>query len=61
MEQSLRMKEREMHDLRQRIADVELTRTALAAERLHCDLRTAAFCAALEHIGRVYAFRGIFP
>jgi glutamate dehydrogenase (NAD(P)+) len=32
-----------------------------AAKRFKCDLRTAAYCAALEQIGKVYAIRGIFP
>lgn len=36
-------------------------RTKLAAERFKCDLRTAAHCAALENIARVYSLRGIFP
>lgn len=36
-------------------------RTKLAAHRYECDLRTAAYCAALEHIERVYRVRGIFP
>ncbi len=36
-------------------------RTQLARHRYDCDLRTAAYIAALEQIGRVYALRGIFP
>jgi glutamate dehydrogenase (NAD(P)+) len=36
-------------------------RVVAAAERFRCDLRTAAYCAALEHIGKVYNLRGIFP
>jgi len=36
-------------------------RTKLAAHRFGCDLRTAAYCAALEHIGKLYQLRGIFP
>lgn len=36
-------------------------RTKLAAERFKCDLRTAAHCAALENLARVYNLRGIFP
>ncbi len=32
-----------------------------AAARFKCDLRTAAYCAALENIARTYAVRGIFP
>lgn len=31
------------------------------ARKLKCDMRTAAFCSAQEHIGEVYAIRGIFP
>lgn len=31
------------------------------AKRLNCDLRTAAYCAALDYINRVYNLRGIFP
>ena len=36
-------------------------RVKLAAHRYGCDLRTAAYAAALDHIGQVYALRGIFP
>jgi len=36
-------------------------RVKLAANRFNCSLRQAAYCAALEHIGRVYNIRGIFP
>jgi len=36
-------------------------RTQLARHRYDCDLRTAAYIAALEQIGRVYSMRGIFP
>jgi glutamate dehydrogenase (NAD(P)+) len=32
-----------------------------AARRYNCDMRTAAYCAALEQIGDVYRLRGIFP
>ncbi len=31
------------------------------ARQLKCDLRTAAYCAALEYINKVYNLRGIFP
>lgn len=31
------------------------------ARQLDCDLRTAAYCSALEHINKVYNLRGIFP
>ncbi|MEN0019389.1 MAG: Glu/Leu/Phe/Val dehydrogenase [Planctomycetota bacterium] len=36
-------------------------RTRLARQRFKCDLRTASYLAALEHIGKAYAVRGIFP
>lgn len=36
-------------------------RTKLASHRYECDLRTAAYLAALENIGKVYRLRGIFP
>ena len=32
-----------------------------AAEKYSCDLRTAAYCAALEYVADVYNVRGIFP
>lgn len=31
------------------------------AEQLDCDMRTASFAAAIEHIDRVYEARGVFP
>jgi glutamate dehydrogenase (NAD(P)+) len=40
---------------------VAAQRTLAARERYNCDLRTAAFAAALEHLGEVYKVRGIFP
>ncbi|MCE9592419.1 MAG: Glu/Leu/Phe/Val dehydrogenase [Planctomycetes bacterium] len=36
-------------------------RVKLAKHRFDCDMRTAAYVAALESIGRVYRLRGIFP
>ncbi len=36
-------------------------RTQLAKHRYEVDLRTAAYIAALDQIGKVYAMRGIFP
>ncbi len=40
---------------------VAARRTMAARERYGCDLRTAAYAAALDHIGKVYTLRGIFP
>ena len=36
-------------------------RTVLARQKYNVDLRTAAYIAALEHIGKAYSVRGIFP
>ena len=36
-------------------------RTVLARQRYKVDLRTAAYIAALDHIAKAYAVRGIFP
>ncbi|MEM0913955.1 MAG: Glu/Leu/Phe/Val dehydrogenase [Planctomycetota bacterium] len=36
-------------------------RTRVAAHRYDCDLRTAAYCAALDNLSCVYSLRGIFP
>ena len=36
-------------------------RMKLARMRFECDWRTAAYGAALEHLGRVYELRGVFP
>ncbi|MEO1065493.1 MAG: Glu/Leu/Phe/Val dehydrogenase [Actinomycetota bacterium] len=36
-------------------------RVSSTADRLGCDLRTAAYADALTHLASVYAYRGIFP
>lgn len=36
-------------------------RTKLMRQKYSCDMRTAAYIAALENIGKVYQVRGIFP
>lgn len=36
-------------------------RMKMSKMRFECDWRTAAYAAALEHLGRVYELRGIFP
>ena len=36
-------------------------RVKLARMRYECDWRAAAYCAALDHLGRVYDLRGFFP
>ena len=40
---------------------VAARRTLATRSRYGCDLRTAAFAAAREHVGAVYKVRGIFP
>ena len=37
------------------------SRTKLARHKYECDMRTAAYCAAIEQIGKVYDLRGVFP
>jgi len=46
--------------LRQHMASAA-ARVRAARRRYQCDLRTAAYCAALERIGQAYQIRGIFP
>lgn len=36
-------------------------RTLVARQRYECDMRTAAYVAALDHINKAYSIRGIFP
>lgn len=36
-------------------------RVTRLAQRVDCDMRTAAYCSAQQHIGEVYKIRGIFP
>ena len=36
-------------------------RTMVARQKYNCDMRTAAYIAALDNIGKVYKARGIFP
>jgi len=36
-------------------------RVTRLAKRVKCDMRTAAYCSAQQHIGEVYQIRGIFP
>ena len=40
---------------------VAARRSLEARKKYNCGLRTAAFCAALDHLGEVYKVRGIFP
>jgi hypothetical protein len=36
-------------------------RTVQMRQRFNCDMRTAAYSASLDHVGKVYTVRGIFP
>ena len=31
------------------------------AQQYNCDMRTAAYCSALQHLDEVYEIRGVFP
>lgn len=44
-----------------RVMCMAARRTILARQRYETDLRSAAYAAALEHLGNVYRTRGIFP
>jgi glutamate dehydrogenase (NAD(P)+) len=46
--------------IRRRLA-LAVRRVRMARARHECDLRTAAYCAALERIGKIYELRGVFP
>jgi glutamate dehydrogenase/leucine dehydrogenase len=48
-------------DLLRKHMEFAARRTRLCAHKYECGLRVASYCAALEYIGRVYAYRGIFP
>ncbi|MEM1098220.1 MAG: Glu/Leu/Phe/Val dehydrogenase [Planctomycetota bacterium] len=50
-----------VQDELRRLMFASAQRVKLAAHRYDCDLRTAAYAAALDHVGEVYALRGIFP
>jgi glutamate dehydrogenase (NAD(P)+) len=42
-----------MHAAADRVTDI--------AKKHKCDMRTAAYCSALQHLDEVYAIRGVFP
>lgn len=44
-----------------RLMHVAADRVANLAKRLNCDMRSAAYCSALEYLDEVYRVRGIFP
>jgi len=46
--------------IRRRLA-LAVRRVRIARARHECDLRMAAYCAALERIGKIYELRGVFP
>ncbi|MEM1446008.1 MAG: Glu/Leu/Phe/Val dehydrogenase [Planctomycetota bacterium] len=51
----------QVQDELRRLMFASAQRVKLAAHQYECDLRTAAYASALDHIGQVYALRGIFP
>jgi glutamate dehydrogenase/leucine dehydrogenase len=59
LEPSFRKEDLDAHVHRQMTLAARRVRVARA--RYECDLRTAAICAGLERIGKVYEIRGVFP
>ncbi|MFZ4749509.1 MAG: Glu/Leu/Phe/Val family dehydrogenase [Phycisphaerales bacterium] len=59
LEPSFRKEDLDAHVRRQMTLAARRVRVARA--RYECDLRTAAICAALERIGKIYDIRGVFP
>jgi glutamate dehydrogenase (NAD(P)+) len=58
-EPSFRKEEIDAHIRRQ--MTLAARRVRVARTRYECDLRTAALCASLERIGKIYELRGVFP
>ena len=59
LEPTFRKEDLDAHVRRQMTLAARRVRVARA--RYECDLRTAAICAALERIGKIYDIRGVFP
>ncbi len=59
LEPTFRKDDLESHIRRQ--LTLAARRVRVARARYECDLRTAATCAALERIGKIYDIRGVFP
>ena len=59
LEPSFRKEDLDAHIRKQMTLAARRVRVARA--RYECDLRTAATCAALERIGKIYDMRGVFP
>lgn len=59
--QSVRWSAQKVDDELRRLMHVAADRVAQLAERMKCDMRTAAYCSALEYLDEVYKIRGVFP
>jgi len=59
--QAVRWSGQHVDDELRRLMHTAAERVTKLAELERCDMRTAAYCSALEHIDEVYRIRGIFP
>lgn len=59
--QAERWSERKVDDELRRLMHAAADRVTEIAKRKQCDMRTAAYCSALEYLDEVYEIRGVFP
>ena len=59
--QAVRWSVQKVDDELRRLMHVAADRVTGLAKRMKCDMRTAAYCSALEYLDEVYKVRGIFP
>ena len=59
--QAERWSAQHVDDELRRLMHVAADRVARLADRIQCDMRTAAYCSALEYLDEVYRIRGVFP
>jgi len=59
--QAERWSEAHVDEELRRLMHAAADRVTEIADRVGCDMRTAAYCSALEYINEVYGIRGVFP
>ena len=59
--QAERWSEAHVDEELRRLMHAAADRVTELAKRMGCDMRTAAYCSALEHLDEVYKIRGVFP
>lgn len=59
--QAERWSAQQVDDELRRLMHAAADRVAAIAKEKDCDMRTAAYCSALQHIDEVYEIRGVFP